>query len=386
MAISLTAGMRSNLINLQNTANLMEKTAVRLNTGKKVNTALDDPISYFTAKNHMSRANNLGTLKNGMSEGIQTLTAANSGIESIISLLEAAKSKAVSAKSAEAGSDGLTTRITIDGVAACDTITIGGTTYSACSATGGGANHFHADPLSDEITAMHLAQQINCVTESDYSSTTDVKATVSGSTILLYSAGSSDVGSDAVTASDTVAMAKTELAASTNEKAALADQYQELMSQITNMITDSAYKGTNLLDSTNTLTVDFEGSNKLEVVGFDASVVNGMSLTLLAATDNAGDSWGDTATADIDIDKLDAAVTLLESKASSLASSLSIVTTRQDFTADMINTLTTGADNLTLADMNEEGANMLMLQTQQALGTNSLSLSAQTAQGVLRLF
>ena len=55
MAISLTAGMRSNLINLQNTAKLMEQTAVRLNTGKKVNSALDDPISYFTAKDHMSR-------------------------------------------------------------------------------------------------------------------------------------------------------------------------------------------------------------------------------------------------------------------------------------------------------------------------------------------
>jgi flagellin-like hook-associated protein FlgL len=52
----------------------------------------------------------------------------------------------------------------------------------------------------------------------------------------------------------------------------------------------------------------------------------------------------------------------------------------------MINTLQTGADNLVLADMNEESANMLMLQTQQALGVSSLSISAQSAQSVLRLF
>jgi flagellin-like hook-associated protein FlgL len=52
----------------------------------------------------------------------------------------------------------------------------------------------------------------------------------------------------------------------------------------------------------------------------------------------------------------------------------------------MINTLNDGADNLTLADMNEEGANMLMLQTRQSLGTTSLSMASQSAQSVLRLF
>jgi len=65
---------------------------------------------------------------------------------------------------------------------------------------------------------------------------------------------------------------------------------------------------------------------------------------------------------------------------------MSIVTIRQDFTTGMIATLQTGADNLTLADMNEEGANMLMLQTRQSLGTTALSLASQAAQSVLRLF
>ncbi len=73
-------------------------------------------------------------------------------------------------------------------------------------------------------------------------------------------------------------------------------------------------------------------------------------------------------------------------EAQKLSSSLSTISIRSEFTSEMVNTLNTGGDNLTLADMNEEGANMLMLQTRQNLGTTSLSLASQAAQAVLRLF
>ena len=78
--------------------------------------------------------------------------------------------------------------------------------------------------------------------------------------------------------------------------------------------------------------------------------------------------------------------TTLRQKSSKLSGNLSIITVRQDFSTNMINTLTEGSDKLTLADTNEEGANMLMLQTRQSLSTTALSLSAQAAQSVLRLF
>jgi flagellin-like hook-associated protein FlgL len=65
---------------------------------------------------------------------------------------------------------------------------------------------------------------------------------------------------------------------------------------------------------------------------------------------------------------------------------MSVITIRQEFTTNMISTLQTGADKLTLADMNEEGANMLMLQTRQQLATTALSLASQAAQSVMRLF
>ncbi len=69
-----------------------------------------------------------------------------------------------------------------------------------------------------------------------------------------------------------------------------------------------------------------------------------------------------------------------------LAANMNVITTRQDFIKNMFDTLKTGADDLTLADMNEESANRLMLQTRQSLGTTPLSIASQAAQSVLRLF
>ena len=97
-------------------------------------------------------------------------------------------------------------------------------------------------------------------------------------------------------------------------------------------------------------------------------------------------TWADDAAITATIAELDTATSTLRTDAKTLSSDLSTVTIRQDFTDKMINTLSDGAANLTLADMNEEGANMLMLQTRQALGTTSLSLASQAAQSVLRLF
>ena len=83
---------------------------------------------------------------------------------------------------------------------------------------------------------------------------------------------------------------------------------------------------------------------------------------------------------------LDAAIGTLRSQASTFGSNLSVVETREEFTKNLINTLETGAANLTLADTNEEGANLLALQTRQQLSSVALSLAAQADQNVLRLF
>ena len=100
----------------------------------------------------------------------------------------------------------------------------------------------------------------------------------------------------------------------------------------------------------------------------------------------AGVSWATTADITAASTNLKTALTTLRSQAQSLSSNLSTVQIRQDFTKAMINTLNSGADSLTLADSNEEGANLLALQTRQQLSTTALSLASQADQNVLRLF
>lgn len=267
--VTLTSGMRSNLTGLQSTLNLMNRTQERLATGKKVNSALDNPTNYFAAQTHLNRASDLAARKDGMSEAVQTAKAADSGIKAITSLIEAAKGLASSA-----------------------------------------------------------------------------------------------LGS-----------------ASTTDRATYATQYGTLRTQIDKLAADSGYKGTNLINGAN-LKVEFNetaGASTITMTGFTATSTG---LGVVSATNAwAADSDITNATA-----LLDTALGTLRSQSSQLASNLTVVTTRQDFTNSMINTLQAGADNLTLADMNEEGANMLMLQTRQSLSTTALSLSSQAAQSILRLF
>ena len=379
MAISLTAGMRNNLYSLQSTAKLMDQTQTRLATGKKVNSALDNSMSYFTAKNHMERANELDGYKDGMSEAVQAINAADAGIEGITSLINSAIAVAEKAKDAGTGSDVITQTISLDTVVAGNTITIGGTTFTASAGQDGTGGFLVGN--SDAETAINLAQLINATAETDdlYDATG-----VQGSTISIKNDDDTTDMVDAhiVIVSDTFTEAFVE---GSDEKSQLIAQYATLMGQLDDLVDDANYKGTNLLkaDSTaNNLNVYFGNDHSLELKGM-LTTVAGLDLN---STANDDGTWADKASAQGDIDKLENALTNLTIKASDLSSNLSTITARQDFTDAMIQTLETGADKLTLADMNEEGANMLMLQTQQALGVNSLSLSAESAQSVLRLF
>jgi flagellin len=166
--------------------------------------------------------------------------------------------------------------------------------------------------------------------------------------------------------------------------ASLQTQYNEMRTQISELAEDSGYKGKNLLSATEslrTLAVKFEG-NTLNVTGFNATA-GGLGVTEAAWTGTAAQI---ATKISADIDLLDGALTTMRAKSSALAGNLSIISVRQNFSTDMINTLNAGSDLLTLADSNEEGANMLMLQTRQSLSTTALSLSAQAAQSVLKLF
>ena len=107
MSVTLSAGVRQNLLSLQKTADMMSQTQNRLATGKKVNSALDNPTNFFTSQNLNSRANELSSLLDGISNATKTLEAADNGIKGITKLVESAQSTARQALQAGGGGAGL---------------------------------------------------------------------------------------------------------------------------------------------------------------------------------------------------------------------------------------------------------------------------------------
>ena len=89
--ITLSAGVRQNLLSLQNTASLMAQTQNRLATGKKVNSALDNPLNYFTSQSLGNRASDLTSLLDSIGNAVQTITAADKGITSLTKLVQTAQ-------------------------------------------------------------------------------------------------------------------------------------------------------------------------------------------------------------------------------------------------------------------------------------------------------
>ena len=154
--------------------------------------------------------------------------------------------------------------------------------------------------------------------------------------------------------------------------------YNELRSQIDTIVEDANYRGVNLLAGDNLETFFNEDRD-------NTLVTDGVDFTASGLGIDEG-AFTTAASIQLSIDDTRASLESVRNFGQSIANDLSIVQTRRDFTEQTINTLTSGADDLTVADQNEEGANLLALQTRQALGTTSLSLASQSQQSVLRLF
>jgi flagellin len=305
--VGLTSSMRANLISLQSTATLLGSTEQRLSSGNKVNSAVDNPASFFAARGNTSRANLLSGLKDNISEAIQTVKAADTGISGVLSIIESMRGIVTQARAA----------------------------------------------MNDQVNSGQ-----------------SLGGAVSG--------GASG----------------------------LVGQYNRLVEQLNNLVVDSSYKGTNFLTSGSvTLSVNFNenATTKIVMSGFNAGagglgISGGGGGALLVAsggTNGAGTSGtltytdivsGSGSQLDLIESSLNTAVATLQTKSSELASNLSALTARQTFITTMVNTLSVGATNLTAADTNEEGANLLSLQTKNTLGTTALSISNQANQAILRLF
>ncbi len=181
-------------------------------------------------------------------------------------------------------------------------------------------------------------------------------------------------------------MAISAKSATGSELTSITAQYNELRTQIDNLATDAEYQGLNLTNSTaNSLTVSFGTltSSQLTIAGQNLKATSGLAITS-AGTGAAGFSVASEV--DSAIAKLDAAITTLRGAASTLGSNVALLQTRLDFTSSYVNSLEEGGSKLTLADINEEGANLVALQTRQQLGISALAFAGQSEQSVLSLF
>ncbi len=266
--IALSAALRSNLLSLQTTGDFLDRTQIRLSTGRKVNSALDDANAFFASQALNNRAGDLSRLLDGMGQSIQTIKNADEGITLLTSLVEQAEAIANTARDEGAGS--------------------------------------------------------------------------------------------------TAAVA-------------LQADYAAIVVQINEVVQDTGYRGINLLNGDDLL-VEFNETSTSTItltgVTFDSA-----GLGIVTAAD-----FSTNATIGANLAELDTALASLRQQARVFGSNLNVIQNRESFTERLINNLTEGSDKLTLADQNEEGANMLALQTRQQLGVTSLSLASQADQAVLNLF
>lgn len=300
--LTLSTAVRSNLLSLQNTQDLIDRTQGRLSTGLKVASPIDDAVKYFQGKALSERAADLTERKSSIDQGISAL---DTGLKA-------------------------------------------------------------ADAIENLVSQMKG---------------------------IVDSARSSDA----------------------SQRSEYAKSLKELSKQIEKLVNDASYQGLNLLNSASSkLSVRFseKTDSKLDIDGVDfqssafyldsggsattiqlvsaANVVSGgLGFGLLLSAfnfDNAEQLASFNSQADLAVKRLDQTISNVRAKAANMGASVAILNVRSEFTKQYVNALDSGAGKLTVADLNEEGANLLALQTRQQLGIQALSFAGQSEQGILGLF
>ena len=267
-------------------------------------------------------------------------------------------------------------------------VTGGGTsTFTLEDGTGG-----KASTIADLLTAINAADTALTATYNTTTSKIEITAAEGVAVTFTNSSGTPvanltlNDGANDLTSGTSVTYSKL---GSATEVGSLTTDFQTLLAQINGLISDSSFKGTNLLRANSTLDVKFNvtGDSKLTITGkaleADSNgILSGLKFTQ-KATDYDFETAGDITAALADVD---AAVTELRTVAATFGTSLGIIQTREEFTTDLVNALETGAGKLVNASLEEEAAKLLALQTRQALGIQSLAIANTSQQSILALF
>ncbi len=504
--ITLTASVRSNLSTLQSTAALIGQTQERLASGKKVNSALDNPNSFFTASNLNSRASDLSNLQDDIGQSVSTLEAADKGIKAIDKLLDAAKGKANQALQTKdtdtrakyaaeynelltqiedaakdsgykgknlLGGDGNDLKVKFNEDGSSD-LNIKAVDYTDLDSED---SSFKLESIGASVKSQEEVAFDNNIVElglgaekfkgtisiAAVNSRTDslvgVESLASGDDLTINVNGDSHVfkiGTDGDTIEDLArylsdidgvsASASLDgnlkissdsaitLTPPTGKGASFSGAAIDAGTLVGGTVLSSldgfadgdaiTYKAENGEERSFKIeggkTVDqlaaalrsagnvetLVAGNRLQIdandvdlqIGFrqgsdnsttGAELGTGKGVTVnkdtQAQAQRDGSGWGDDSLIEASLDQVRQAQLDLRAQASTFGTNMTVVTNRQNFTADMINTLQTGAGKLTLADTNLEGANLSALNTQNQIATSTLALATQANQSVLQL-
>ncbi|WP_417685922.1 flagellin [Roseibium sp.] len=497
--IVLSSAVRENLLSLKSTAKLQSTTQNRLATGLKVNSALDNPNSFFTAAGLTDRANDLSNLLDNMGQAVQTIRAADDGITAITKLVESAKAIANQAlqtqseyqrktyaeryndileqiedlardsdykgKNLLAGAgnelqvifnEDSTSNLTVHPVDFTDTTLSTGLALNDLGVGAGATNSFTlaAGTTTLDLTGLQASSKLSDLADwADGDQVTIFDGTTTKTLTVGSNPGEIETVQDYVNAINDMQGLKATFDEDTDQITVVSG-LDPAVSLTINKDNAGGGNATNGGVGTGTTTlvtsVMTAGSTLISSGGFDIDDVlyitdgNGFEAASIEIDENTtvsdlvsliksvkgldanftagsisliGDvSWSITSTnndfnirdlsvtdgsvnilatdsdfaKDTDIERvlqsINSALDELRAAAGNLGTSLSTVEIRTDFTEELINTLEVGAGALTIADMNEEGANMLALQTRQQLSSTALSLANQAEQSVLSLF
>jgi flagellin-like hook-associated protein FlgL len=378
--ILVSSGVRANLLALQQTTDQISSTQARLATGKKVNSALDNASNFFLSSSFRNSANALNSLLDGIGTASRTLDAANAGITSLTTLMNSAQGSLTQALGSTA------TTAVVTGTVASLT---GASTFATTSAK---TIQISDGTVTSTFTTAGTSTTVQQVIDSiNNTANLKVKAELSGDGRILLEAQ----GANVITVAGSIASAEllgaglvgaggasvTTAAGTLNSsRSTFAAQYDTIRTQIDQLAADSGYNGVSLLNGGTLKVVYNEKATSVQMLIGVNDTAAGLGIAASAG------SFQTNADINNAIASIANAVATLKNQASTFASNVSVIQARTEFTNSMKNTLNIGADGLVLADANEEGANLLALQTRQQLSSTALSLATQADQAVLRLF
>lgn len=396
--VSLSSAVRDSLLSLQGTTDLINRTQGRLSSGLRVAGAADDPVAYFQSKSLNDRAADFVSKKEGIDQAVSTVSAALDGVTGVEAILAQMKGVAQSMKSAT-GTQFTDLVTQFNDLQAQIGYLTSDTTYQGINLING--TGVTLDVEFSKLTASVLNIVSVDLTAGSLGLNVDTVSNYTGAFAVSYAASATQgkhfgaVGTSGTAfAADTITLTWQGLSKTYTAGATAALTYGTASITITVGSTASALSNGDVITVTAiTGTATSTLAYYVDVGSVGSAAVALEVNTLDASTIASSGTWsttyvaeGETTAISAVITDIDAALDTTRSNATSLGTNVSLLQTRLNFTTNYVNTLEAGSGKLTLADINQEGANLLALQTRQQLGINSLAFAGQAEQSILSLF